>query len=139
MGKEHDEFQRKTWDKNATGTDIPALEDELIFDENTQPLMWLVVSRPIHQRGAVLQVTHGVVIGRQGDIRWTDPRMSRQHARFALSQNPEQPEQMVYSIIPVQDRNGTMVNGERITSKTLLKENDEIIMGDTYFIVKVLE
>jgi len=139
MSKEQDEFQRKTWDKSVTGTDIPALDSEIAFDEDTQPLMWLVVAKPITQRGAVLQITHGVIIGRQGDIRWTDPRMSRQHARFALTPHPEDSQRMVYSIMPVQDRNGTMVNGEQIASKTLLKENDEIVMGDTYFIVKVLE
>lgn len=139
MSKENDEFQRKTWDNSSTGTDVPSLEDMEAFDEDTQPLMWLIVSRPVHLRGAVLQVTHGIIIGRQGDIRWTDPRMSRQHARFALTPHPDNASRMVYSIMPVQDRNGTMVNGKQITSKTILEENDEIVMGDTYFIVKVLE
>lgn len=139
MSKEPDEFQRKTWDKRATGTEVPAVtDDEDVYDVDVQPLMWLIVAQPIAYRGAVLQVTHGTVIGRQGDIRWTDPRMSRQHARFSLIQDPDDSARIVYAIVPVQDRNGTIVNGENITTITPLEENDEIIIGDTYFIVKVL-
>jgi hypothetical protein len=138
MSKEHDEFQRKTWDNHSTGTEIPSLEEESAYDENIQPLMWLIVAQPLNYRGAVLQVTHGIVIGRQGDIRWTDARMSRQHALFSLVPHPEDSKRMVYAITPVNDRNGTSVNGEVITSQRMLEENDEIIMGDTYFIVKVL-
>ena len=53
-----------------------------------QPLLWLIVLEPIESRGVVISVKPGAVIGRQGDIRWNDPHISRKHAHFMLVQNP---------------------------------------------------
>lgn len=140
-----DGFRRKTWDSRSTNTEIAAVPDTQIprsrppREAGAMPLMWLIVSRPMEQRGMVLPVVAGQVIGRQGDIRWPDVRMSRQHARFSMLDDPQNPARSIFAIAPEQDRNGTVVNGKRITELTPLQENDVIIMGDTRFVVKVLE
>ena len=140
-----DGFRRKTWDSRTTNTDMPAIPDTQVprsrppKEDGTPPLMWLIVSRPMEQRGMVLPVVSGQMIGRQGDIRWPDARMSRQHAQFLMVEDPINPARKVFAIAPHQDRNGTVVNGKRISETTPLQENDVIIMGDTRFVVKVLD
>jgi hypothetical protein len=140
-----DGFRRKTWDNRSTNTEMPSVPDTQVprsrppREAGLLPLMWLIVSRPSEQRGMVLPIAAGQMIGRQGDIRWPDSRMSRQHAQFLLIDDPADPTNKVFAIAPHQDRNGTLVNGKRITETTPLMENDVIIMGDTRFVVKVLD
>ncbi|GAB5491614.1 MAG: hypothetical protein Phog2KO_18290 [Phototrophicaceae bacterium] len=105
---------------------------------NETILMWLIVASPDNVRGIVLPVSSGTTIGRHGDIRWHDVRMSREHAKFSLIANSDNDNQQTFCISPQKDRNGTMVNGKRITGQTPLQENDIIVMGDTEFVVKVL-
>ena len=107
-------------------------------DKGKMLLMWLIVASPDTVRGTVLPVSSGTVIGRHGDIPWQDVRMSREHAKFSLIVNPNAKNQQSYCITPQKDRNGTLVNGKRISGQTLLQENDVILMGDTEFVVKVL-
>ncbi|MDQ7025863.1 MAG: FHA domain-containing protein [Anaerolineae bacterium] len=144
-----DGFQRRKWGTNAS-TDVPlAPEEEEDLLKTTvwhpapdvlvqQPLLWLIVLEPIESRGVVIAVKSGAVIGRQGDIRWNDPHMSRQHAQFMLVQNPAQSGNQAFAIAPFNDRNGTYVNGNRIHHVTLLQENDRVEMGNTLFIIKVV-
>jgi len=147
-------FQRKKWNAQPEGggTDAPAapIEDSDEFAQTRiwnpspkvlpqQPMMWLIVAQPIEQRGMILAVQPGAIIGRHGDIRWGDLHMSRKHARFLLANDPSQAQREVYAVVPESDRNGTFVNGERIQHVTLLRENDVLEMGDTSFVVKILE
>ena len=106
--------------------------------DNETILMWLIVASPDNVRGIVLPISSGTTIGRHGDIRWHDVRMSREHAKFSLIANSDKENQQTFYISPQKDRNGTMVNGKRITGQTPLQENDVILMGDTEFVVKVL-
>lgn len=103
------------------------------------PLMWLVVMIPLSQRGTIIQVMPGQVMGRKGDIRWRDPRVSRRHVFFTLGTDPERYNQPAFIIHPHQDLNGTFVNGVRLKRPRPLRENDHIQMGDTVFIVKTLD
>jgi hypothetical protein len=140
-----DGFRRKTWDTRSTNTEMPGVPDTQVprsrppREAGVLPLMWLIVSRPMEQRGMVLPVAAGQLIGRQGDIRWPDGRMSRQHAKFLILDDPTDSTNKVFAIAPYQDRTGTTLIGKRITQATLLQENDVIIMGDTRFVVKVLD
>ena len=102
-------------------------------------MLWLIIASPAEHRGTVLPVADGAIIGRHGDIPWHDARMSRKHAKFVRLDDPDSPGQEVFAIEPEKDRNGTRVNGKRIKALTPLRENDVIIMGDTRFVVKVLE
>lgn len=140
-----DGFRRRRW-RGGTGTEIPLPPDDTALVDtrawNPQvgyPLLWLVVAEPAASRGAILPVEPGNIIGRRGDVRWHDERMSREHARIRLVRHPDDPDQLVYVIEPMNDRNGTFVNGNGITAATPILENDRIEMGDTLFVVKVLE
>ena len=104
-----------------------------------QPIMWLIISQPEESRGQLIRVQPGGIIGRQGEMRWNDPRMSRHHAHIMLLPMEDNPDKQVYAIAPFHDRNGTYVNGQRIDGLTVLHENDTVVMGDTHFVVKVLE
>lgn len=158
MSGKPDDFQRRKWQaqdpniQTSPGSDITYPDDEeseLIETRAWQaissgkdyraPLMWLVVAYPLQYRGTILTVQPSHIIGRKGEIYWRDPRMSRQHAQFTLITDPQQDDLQRYIITPLQDRNGTFVNGQRIASPTILYENDRIQMGDTLFVVKTLE
>lgn len=145
------DFQRRVWragqtekrDERATIADPVGAHERIQKamqaqqTEQVTPLMWLVVTFPLEQRGTILPVKPDDTFGRTGDVRWDDPLVSRQHARFMLIEGrADAPTQ--YAVQPLQDRNGTFVNGERISGAKRLNENDHIEMGDTQFIVKVL-
>lgn len=146
-----DDFRQKKLDNHSTHTEFPQVQPKKTL-KNMQPevetqatknkddlMMWLIVTSPPAFRGTVLPIDEGLVIGRHGDIRWHDPRMSRRHALFLKVSDPSNPNNTFFAIEPYQDRNGTMVNGRRILERTLLHENDVILMGDTRFVVKVLQ
>ncbi|MGJ3238097.1 MAG: FHA domain-containing protein [Anaerolineae bacterium] len=133
--------------QQQTYTEISDLPDTQTSDPNPvrirageYPLMmWLIIAYPETHRGTVLPVKDNALIGRHGDLRWYDMRMSRKHARFVRIADPERPNRQIFAIKPESDRNGTIVNGKRIANMTPLYENDVIVMGETTFVVKVLE
>jgi hypothetical protein len=146
-----DDFERRIWGTQSDATDTPAppyQEDEELLETRIwnpavgvlsgQPLLWLIVAEPANQRGVVLSIPPGAIVGRQGDVRWDDPHMSRKHAHILLVNHSMQAGQQVYAIAPYSDRNGTLVNGKLIQRVTILRENDRIEMGNTIFVVKVL-
>lgn len=103
------------------------------------PLAWLIVRRPLKARGTVLAVEPGQVIGRESDLKWDDAGLSRQHARFTL----EPPEDAldappIYYLWPFAPTNPVFINGNEIRGATPLHENDEIRLGDTLFVFKML-
>jgi len=75
-----------------------------------------------------------MTIGRQtGNIVLNDPKITRaQHAIIAYKTDH-------WAIIDSLSENGTWVNGEKISGETTLKENDLIKIGDTIFVLKILE
>lgn len=115
---------------------LPPEEPEV---EHTPLLAWLVVKKPTEQRGLVLPVRANQIIGREGDVRWDDPRLSRQHARLTVEPRADAPEgPPVFHLWPFGTTNPVYINGQEIRGATPLAENDEIRLGDTLFVFKVL-
>ena len=84
------------------------------------------------RRGRIYKVKDGSVLGRKdGDIIFDDPKVSNPHAKFVL-------ENEAFVVWDFGSKNGTFVNGERIRAATPLKENDTLKIGDTVFVLKVL-
>jgi hypothetical protein len=104
-----------------------------------EPLGWLVVKEPVAQRGAVLAVRANQVIGRSGDVQWDDPRISRQHARLTFEAPEDGPDDpLVFHLWPFGPANPVCINGQEIRGATPLHENDEVRLGQTLFVFKVL-
>ena len=139
-------FQRHTWRAKSKTTPPSSPPSELVSarggvpsDSVRVPLMWLIVARPAANRGTVLPIQSGQTLGRSGDIRWADPRLSRQHARFTLEMDSGISPGLYYVVTPLQDRSATLLNGKQLAGPTTLKENDSLQMGDTVFVVKMLD
>jgi len=134
---------------SAAPSDSPQLT-EAIPDERAQevpaaspappaPLGWLIVKAPLEKRGTIIPVQANQIIGREGDIRWDDPRLSRHHARVTLEPPADAPEEPpVFHLWPFGTTNPVFINGQEIRGATPLHENDEIRLGDTLFVFKML-
>ena len=70
--------------------------------------------------------TSGTILGRQStnDIPLPDDQVSRQHCRIFWEQNGCYLEDLG-------SRNGTLVNGDKVSGRCLLASQDEIAVGDT--------
>lgn len=85
------------------------------------------------RRGKWYPIRKGTVIGRdEGSVILDDPRVSSTHAKFTLEKGQ-------YVIWDFGSANGTYVNGKRIREATPLDENDRIKIGNTVFLVKLLD
>lgn len=94
-------------------------------------LGWLIVKEG-PRRGQIMPIKDGSLVGRKGaDVILPDPTVSELHARFRVEGDQ-------FVVWDLGSANGTFVNGERIRQATLLKENDEIRIGDTLLVLKVL-
>jgi len=134
---------------SAAPPDSPQLT-EAIPDERAQeapaappappaPLGWLIVKAPLEKRGTILPVQANQIIGREGDLRWDDPRLSRHHARLTLEPPADAPDEApVFHLWPFGTTNPVYINGQEIRGATPLRENDEIRLGDTLFVFKML-
>jgi pSer/pThr/pTyr-binding forkhead associated (FHA) protein len=108
-------------------------------DDAHAPLGWLIVKEPAERRGTVLAVRANQIIGRSGDVRWDDPRLSRQHARVTLDRPADAPDDPpVFHLWPFGTTNPVYLNGQEIRGATPLRENDEVRLGETLFVFKVL-
>jgi pSer/pThr/pTyr-binding forkhead associated (FHA) protein len=65
-------------------------------------------------------------VGREAsrDIQITDPKVSRKHALIRFENGG-------YLIVVANARNGVKVNGAKIAEKAMLREGDQIALGDT--------
>lgn len=103
------------------------------------PLGWLIVRSPLARRGEIVPVRANQIIGREGDVRWGDPRLSRQHARVTLEPPHDDLEGTpVFHLWPFGTTNPVFINGQEIRGATPLRENDEIRLGETLFVFKLL-
>src|SRR5215210_1778877 len=76
--------------------------------------------------GQTVEVDHQIVVGREGDdLSFDDPELSRRHALIC----PGVPDGL--TVQDLGSRNGTFVNGNRITAATPLRPGDEIALGAT--------
>ncbi len=106
-------------------------ETELEFKEvGPQAIFWV---REGPRRGKIYKISDDMIIGRKSaDLVIDDPKVSSTHAKIVVDDDQ-------YVIVDFRSKNGTYVNGERIRSETILKENDLIKIGDTVFVLKVLD
>lgn len=80
------------------------------------------------EKGKSLELGNEAIIGRdeKNSFYIDDPRASRQHSR--VLKEPDG-----YYVIDLNSRNGTLVNGEKVTRRKL-KDNDRITIGRTVII-----
>jgi len=107
--------------------DVTELESPNV---ETLAVLWVKEGR---RRGRTYPIKHGTVVGRkEGNLLLDDPKVSSMHAKF----NMEGDNFVVWDFGSV---NGTFVNGRRIREATVLEENDMVKIGETVFVVKLLE
>lgn len=84
------------------------------------------------RRGKIYKVKDQDIIGsRNCDVLLDDPKVSKLHAKITC-------EDVQYFIWDLGSKNGVFVNGERILARTPLNENDLVKLGDTIFVIKLL-
>lgn len=112
----------------------PRPVDETVLDEEEaigpMALLW-VKEGP--KRGVIHRVEGGTVVGRkEGSLKLEDPKVSSPHAKFTLEAGE-------FILWDFASSNGTFVNGQKIREATILKENDEVKIGETTFVFKVMK
>ena len=104
--------------------------------EDTGLLGWLIVKKsPCMTRGNVHRIKPGMIIGR--DIRSAtlildDDFVSDLHTRLQMQDDH-------FTVFDLGSTNGTFVNGEKVTTPIALKQDDEISISDTIFVLKTLQ
>ena len=112
---------------SVTGTIVEGPQD-------TGLLGWLIVKdAPSLRRGQVLTLKQNVIYGRGSSAghQVPDDKMSDIHCRI-------QRDETNWKVTDTGSTNGTYVNGTKIKETTTLQENDEIKMGTSVFVLKVL-
>jgi hypothetical protein len=103
------------------------------LDQVATGLLGILWVKDGNRRGHIYKIKDNTVVSRkEGDLLLDDPKVSNPHAKFTVEEGQ-------FTVWDFGSRNGTFVNGEKIRAATLLKENDAIKMGDTTFILKLLE
>ena len=102
--------------------------------QETGCLGWLIVKEaPAMRRGHVQKLAQNVIYGRGSNAgqQVPDDKMSDIHCRIQCNET-------TWKITDTGSTNGTYVNGTKIKETTTLQENDEIKMGSSVFVLKVL-
>jgi len=95
-----------------------------------QGLLWI---KEGDRRGRVHKIKDKTIIGKgEADLILDDPKVSHIHAKLTVEEDQ-------FIIWDFGSTNGTFVNGVRIREATPLDENDLIKIGDTTFVVKLLD
>jgi len=109
------------------------LDDETEIEFQETGALSILWAKDGPRRGKIQRISDGTVVGRKsGGLILDDPKVSNPHAKFKF-ENDE------FEIWDFGSKNGTFVNGERIRSATVLKENDDVKIGDTTFVLKILD
>lgn len=120
---------------DAEATDIGRVAHEDITELEapqtvTLAMLWVKEGR---RRGKYYPIRHGTVVGRkEGGLILDDPKVSAMHAKFNLEGED-------FVVWDFGSANGTFVNGKRIREAYVLNENDEVRIGETVFVVKLLD
>jgi hypothetical protein len=108
-------------------------EDITQLDQVSTGKLGILWVKDGNRRGQIYKIKDSSVVGRrEGDIIIDDQKVSNPHAKFTVEDGQ-------FIVWDFGSRNGTFVNGERIRAATSLKENDTIKIGDSTFILKILE
>jgi hypothetical protein len=143
MGGDEDETQaparrsgRGILDYDAEDeTELPraAREDVTELDAPAKGTLGMLWVKEGPRRGRFYPMKNGTTIGRkEGDLILDDAKVSGTHAKFTMEDDD-------FLLWDFGSANGTYVNGKRIREATLLYENDLIRIGETIFVVKLLE
>jgi hypothetical protein len=106
---------------------------------STEPLAYLFIKEPVERFGYHFVVRGGnASIGRQANhpIQLQDPFISDPHGRIKLEK--DESGKQVFALYDFGSENGSFVNGERVSGRFILKENDEINIGSYLFVFKTL-
>lgn len=124
---------RGTGADETENTDVGQQDHEFLTEPDEPPMVTLAMLwvKDGRKRGKVYPIKHGTVIGRKGDLFLDDPKVSSMHAKFKLEGDD-------IVIWDMGSFNGTIVNGKKIRGATVLEENDLVKIGDTVFVVKLL-
>lgn len=107
--------------------DVTELESPNVV---TLAMLWVKEGR---RRGRTYPIKHGTMVGRkEGNLILDDPKVSGMHAKFNMEGNN-------FVVWDLGSVNGTFVNGKKIREATVLEENDLVKIGETVFVVKLLE
>ncbi|HAF62202.1 MAG TPA: hypothetical protein DCK95_07745 [Anaerolineaceae bacterium] len=114
-------------------SDMGRAMDETMLDGSYQALVEAILwVKSGNRRGRYYPIKQGTVIGRkEGNLILDDLTVSGTHAKITQDGNK-------YTIWDFGSANGTFVNGKRIREATPIDENDEIKIGDTVFVLKLL-
>ncbi len=126
---EDDDDDEKTKVVRGKGSIIDETE---IMDKakECEAILWV---KEGDRRGKIYRLKEETEIGRENcEIELDDVKVSKRHAKIVL--RDEQ-----YIIADMLSKNGTSINGEKIAAETALKENDLIKIGETVFVLKVLQ
>jgi len=117
--------------KGRRWEDLDDLDVTVLEHKVVGTLGWLIIKNG-DRRGRMFTLKPEVTIGRKhADIVIPDPKVSSLHAKIALVDGE-------FVLADVLSKNGTYVNGKRIKEMVTLKENDEIKIGGTIMVLKVL-
>ena len=105
-------------------------ELEIPTDIGPLAMLWI---KEGPRRGKFYPIRRPTVIGRkEGGLILDDPKVSSTHAKLAMEEGE-------FVIWDFGSSNGTYVNGKKIRKATVLEENDVIKIGDTSFVLKLLD
>jgi type III secretion system YscD/HrpQ family protein len=131
--KEETVKEEPSHEEETTETKEEESEEDIGF-VGSAPSRWLlkVISGP--NTGAEFSLYPGTsyILGKDpniSDVIFHDLSVSRKHAKLTLSDKEE------LSLEDLESRNGTYVNGEKITEPKVLSSQDLIAMGTTSFLV----
>lgn len=117
-------------------TDLPRAgreEDMTEIVGISTPVVGILWVKEGPRRGKFHPIKHGTVIGRKdGNLILDDPKVSGMHAKFTIEDDD-------FVIWDLGSANGTLVNGKRIRQATVLGENDLVQIGDSVFVLKLLD
>lgn len=107
--------------------------DETQLEEAPIGAVGILWVREGPRRGQIYKIKKGTTIGRKdGDLILDDSKVSSLHAKLTVEEDG-------FTLWDFGSANGTWVNGKRIREATRLRENDLIKIGDTIFVLKLLD
>jgi hypothetical protein len=111
---------------------------ETVIERPPEARAWLVV-REGEGAGQWHPISDEISIGRdrENNIVLIEGKVSRFHAKLRLEKDEEGHDTFV--VWDLASRNGTRVNGEKVRAPLPVKENDTIQVGNTVFVLKVVE
>lgn len=126
------EFDEETIIRRRPGRGITEDLEETVLEHPVETIMGFLIIKRGGRRGKVFTLSGETTIGRKNaHIILNDPKVSELHAKIGLRGGN-------FVIVDVLSKNGTFVNGERIQGERVLQENDEIRIGDTTMVLKIL-